>query len=108
MKIDTHVGLQNIHLVISTDKTIQGLGWGNILSEYLKCDKCLGISIEGYQYYINILKTVWTKSRGQVEVGEGGGIGWGGVEGEGENADNCNWIKIKINVNIEKINKLKK
>ena len=31
-----------------------------------------------------------TKSRGRVEVGEGGGTGWGGVEGRGENADNCN------------------
>ena len=31
-----------------------------------------------------------TKSRGRVEVGEGGGFGRGGVEGWGENADNCN------------------
>ena len=38
-------------------------------------------------YYI---KDTRTKSRGRVEVGEGGGIGWGGVEGRGENADNCN------------------
>ena len=30
------------------------------------------------------------KSRGRVEVGEGGGFGWGRVEGWGENADNCN------------------
>ena len=30
------------------------------------------------------------KSRGRVEVGEGGRTGWGGVEGRGENADNCN------------------
>ena len=30
------------------------------------------------------------KSRGRVEVREGGGTGWGGVEGRGENADNCN------------------
>ena len=36
------------------------------------------------------IKDTWTKSRGRVEVGEGGGFGWGGVEGEGENADNCN------------------
>ena len=28
----------------------------------------------------------WTKSRGRVEVGEGGGFGWSGVEGWGENA----------------------
>ena len=31
-----------------------------------------------------------TKSRGRVEVDEGGGIGLGGVEGWGENADNYN------------------
>ena len=37
-----------------------------------------------------------TKSRGRVEVGEGGGFGRGGVEGWGENADNCNWITIKV------------
>ena len=27
------------------------------------------------------IKDAWTKSRGRVEVGEGGGIGWDGVEG---------------------------
>ena len=32
----------------------------------------------------------WIKSRGRVEVGEGGVFGWGGVEGWGGNADNCN------------------
>ena len=36
------------------------------------------------------IKDTRTKSRGRVEVREGGGIGWGGVEGWGENADNCN------------------
>ena len=36
------------------------------------------------------IKDTWTKSRGRVEVGEGGGTGWCGVEGRGENADNCN------------------
>ena len=36
------------------------------------------------------IKDRMTKSRGRVEVGEGGGTGWGGVEGWGENADNCN------------------
>ena len=41
------------------------------------------------------IKDTRTKSRGRVEVGEGGGTGWGGVEGWGENADNCNRIKIK-------------
>ena len=35
-------------------------------------------------------KDTWTKSRGRVEVGDGGGFGWGGVEGWGEKADNCN------------------
>ena len=40
------------------------------------------------------VKDTWTKSRGRVEVGEGGGLGgrfgWHGVEGWGENADNYN------------------
>ena len=36
------------------------------------------------------IKDTRPKSRGRVEVGEGGGIGWDGVEGWGENADNCN------------------
>ena len=31
-----------------------------------------------------------TKSRGRVEVGEGGAFGWGGVEEWGEKAYNCN------------------
>ena len=36
------------------------------------------------------IKDTWTKSRGRVEVGEGGGFSWGGVEGWGEKAYNCN------------------
>ena len=28
-----------------------------------------------------IVEDTWTKSRGRVEVGEGGGFSWGGVEG---------------------------
>ena len=36
------------------------------------------------------IKDTRTRSRGRVEVVEGGGIGRGGVEGWGENADNCN------------------
>ena len=36
------------------------------------------------------IKDTRTKSRGRVEVREGGGTGWGGVEGRGENVDNCN------------------
>ena len=39
---------------------------------------------------IRIIKDTWTKSRGRVEVGEGGGFSWGGVEGWGEKAYNCN------------------
>ena len=35
-------------------------------------------------------KDTWTKSRGRVEVVEGGGFGWGGVKGWGENVDNYN------------------
>ena len=31
-----------------------------------------------------IIMDTWTKSRGRVEVGEGGGFSWGGVEGWGE------------------------
>ena len=30
------------------------------------------------------------KTKGKVEVGEGGGYTWGGVEGWGEKAYNCN------------------
>ena len=29
-----------------------------------------------------IIMGTWTKSRGRVEVGEGGGLGWGGGDGE--------------------------
>ena len=36
------------------------------------------------------IKDTRTKSRGRVEVREGGRTGWGGVEGGGENADNGN------------------
>ena len=36
------------------------------------------------------IKDTWTKSRGRVEVGEGGGVDWGGVDEWGENEDNCN------------------
>ena len=36
------------------------------------------------------IKDTWTKSRGRVEVREGGGFSWGGVEGWGEKAYNCN------------------
>ena len=42
------------------------------------------------------IKDTRTKSRGRVEVGEGGGFSWGGVQGWGEKAYNCNWITIKI------------
>ena len=36
------------------------------------------------------IKDTRTKSRGRVEVGEGGGLSWGGVEGWGEKAHNYN------------------
>ena len=36
------------------------------------------------------VKDTWTKSRGRVEVGEGGGFSRGEVEGWGEKAHNCN------------------
>ena len=36
------------------------------------------------------IKDTWTKSRGRVEVGEGGGFGWGRVEGWREKAYDCN------------------
>ena len=36
------------------------------------------------------IKDTWTKSRGRVELGEGGGFSWGGVEEWGEKAYNCN------------------
>ena len=44
----------------------------------------------GRGVYRSYMKDTRTKSRGRVEVGEGGGTGWGGVEGRGEHADNCN------------------
>ena len=36
------------------------------------------------------IKDTRTKSRGKLEVAEGGGTGCGGVEGKVENVDNCN------------------
>ena len=36
------------------------------------------------------IKDTWIKSKGRLEVGEGGGFGWGGVEGWGEKAENWN------------------
>ena len=36
------------------------------------------------------IKGTWTKSRGKVEVGEGGVFSWGGVVEWGEKAHNCN------------------
>ena len=50
----------------------------------------------GRGVYRNYYKGHRDKSRGRVEMGEGGGFGWGGVEGWGENAYNCNSITIKI------------
>ena len=45
---------------------------------------------KGEGFTATIIKDTRTKSKGRIEVGEGGGTGWGGVEGWGENADNCN------------------
>ena len=36
------------------------------------------------------IKDTWIKSRGTVEVGEGGGFSWGRAEGWGEKAHNSN------------------
>ena len=36
------------------------------------------------------IKDTWTKSRGSVEVGDGGGFSRGGVEAWGEKAHNYN------------------
>ena len=44
----------------------------------LQLHPCMGAAI----------KDTRTKSRGRVDVGEGGGTGWGGWRGQ--NADNCN------------------
>ena len=41
-------------------------------------------------YYRNYYKGHMDKSRGRVEVGEGGGFNWGGLEGWGEKAHNYN------------------
>ena len=40
--------------------------------------------------YRNYYKGHMDKTRGMVEVGEGGGFSWGGVEEWGEKAYNCN------------------
>ena len=53
--------------------------------------RCLPSTTRAYLFPIpHQERTQEQKSRGRVEVGEGGGTGWGGVEGRGENADNCN------------------
>ena len=48
-----------------------------------------GVS-EGRGFTRTTIKDTWTKSRGKVEVGEGGEFGWGGVEGWGQKAYKCN------------------
>ena len=47
------------------------------------------LKLKKLNVYRNSYKGHMTKSRGKVEVWEGGGFGWDGVEGWGENADNC-------------------
>ena len=44
----------------------------------------------GRGYYRNYYKDTWTKSRGRVDVREGGGFSWGGVKGLGEKSYNSN------------------
>ena len=44
----------------------------------------------GREDYRNYYTGHMDKTKGVVEVGEGGGFGWGGVEGWRDNADNCN------------------
>ena len=36
-----------------------------------------------------IIKDIWTRTRGVVEMGKGGGEGWSGGEGWREKAENC-------------------
>ena len=57
-------------------------GWSGVGGEWDNCNSIINKYI--------LKKDTWTKSRGWVEVGEGGGFSWGGVEKWGENADNCN------------------
>ena len=45
---------------------------------------------KGEAFAGTIVKDTWTKSRGRMEVGEGGGCGWGGVVGRGEQTYNYN------------------
>ena len=42
----------------------------------------MGRGLWGEGFSGTTIKDTWTKSRGTVEVEEGGGIGWGAVEGE--------------------------
>ena len=44
----------------------------------------------GEGFSATTIKDTSTKSRGQVDAGEGGGFGWGGGEGWGKNANNYN------------------
>ena len=50
--------------------------------------------------YRNYYKGPMDKTKGRVELGQGGGFSWGGVEGLGENADNSNnnekFLKMKM------------
>ena len=36
------------------------------------------------------IKETWTKTKGRMDVREGGGFGWSGGVGGEENSDNCN------------------
>ena len=56
----------------------------------------MGKSQWGEEITETTIKDTCTKSRGRVEVAEGGVFGCSGVEGWGEKAYNCNRITIKI------------
>ena len=58
--------------------------------QYLAIVNCAAINIGEEGFSGTTIKDTWTKSRGRVEMGEGGGLGCGGVEGWGEKEYNCN------------------
>lgn len=58
LKINTPMRLKKSILKYPQTKLLEVWIWRNYLSEYLRHVKYLGISTEGYQYYINLLKRV--------------------------------------------------
>ena len=57
----------------------------NIVYNFARSLNSINLSVSG-----TTIKDTWTKSKGRVEVGEGGVFSWDGVEGWGEKAHNCN------------------